>query len=75
MSGVSLLCLSGPKVQGLVPRALPADDAATLFLCMIQGLGFQFAIARRPLRLRREADRVFALYLRAIANPPSPRQP
>jgi hypothetical protein len=55
------------KAQRLVPASLPAVDAATLFFCMIQGLGFQFAIARRPMRLVREAERVFALYLRAIA--------
>lgn len=55
------------KVQRLVPALLPAADAATLYFCMIQGLGFQFAIARRPMRLLREAERVFALYLRAIA--------
>jgi AcrR family transcriptional regulator len=54
------------KAQGLVPASLPAGDAATLYFCMIQGLGFQFAIARRPMRLVREAERVFALYLRAI---------
>jgi hypothetical protein len=67
--------LKRAKLQALVPASLPADDAATLFLCMIQGLGFQFAIARRPMQLRREAKRVFALYLRAIANPLSPAQP
>jgi AcrR family transcriptional regulator len=67
--------LKRAKMQALVRASLPADDAATLFLCMIQGLAFQFAIARRPMQLRREADRVLALYLRAIANPRSPRQP
>jgi hypothetical protein len=67
--------LKRAKMQALVRAPLPADDAATLFLCMIQGLAFQFAIARRPMQLRREADRVLALYLRAIANPRSPRQP
>src|SRR6266540_2407379 len=67
--------LKRAKMQALVRASLPADDAATLFLCMIQGLAFQFAIARRPMQLRREADRVLALYLRAIANPLSPRQP
>jgi AcrR family transcriptional regulator len=57
------------KGQRLVPASLSASDAATLFFCMVQGLGFQFAIARRPMRLVREAERVFALYLRAIAIP------
>jgi len=42
---------------------------------MIQGLAFQFAIARRPMQLHREADQIFALYLRAIASPSSLNQP
>ena len=67
--------LQRAKIQALVPASLPTNDAATLFLCMIQGLGFQFAIARRPMQLRREADQVFALYLRAITNPPLPKRP
>src|SRR5262245_9223792 len=67
--------LQRARTQALVPASLPTDDAATLFLCMIQGLGFQFAIARRPMQLRRESDQVFALYLRAITDPASPRRP
>jgi TetR/AcrR family transcriptional regulator len=63
--------LKRAKAQGLVPASLPPDDAATMFLCMIQGFAFQFALARRPMQLRREADQVFALYLRAIASPSS----
>src|SRR5262245_22744554 len=71
----SVTLLQRAKTQALVPAALPTDQAATLFLCMIQGLGFQFAIARRPMRLRRKADQIFALYLRAITNPLSLRRP
>jgi AcrR family transcriptional regulator len=67
--------LQRAKIQALVPASLPTNDAATLFLCMIQGLGFQFAIARRPMQLRREAHQVFALYLRAITTPLSPKGP
>jgi TetR/AcrR family transcriptional regulator len=67
--------LKRAKGQGLVPASLPPGDAATLFLCMIQGLAFQFAIARRPMQLRREANQVFALYLRAIASPSLLNQP
>jgi TetR/AcrR family transcriptional regulator len=55
------------KKQKLVSMSLPAAQAATLFFCMVQGLGFQFAIARRPMRLLSEAERVFALYLRALS--------
>jgi AcrR family transcriptional regulator len=61
--------------EGLVMASLPIDAAATLFLCMIQGLGFQFAVARRPMQLQREAGRVFALYLRAVARPVFLEQP
>ena len=56
------------KKQKLVPAAISDKGAATLYFCMIQGLGFQFAIARRPMRLAHEAERVFVLYLRAIAT-------
>lgn len=57
------------KAHDLADRSLPTNDAVTLFLCMVQGLGFQFAIARRPMDLSREAQAVFALYLRAIGCP------
>jgi hypothetical protein len=40
-------------------------DAATMFLNLIQGLGFQFAIARLPVRLSADAEGVLALYLQA----------
>jgi len=56
------------KKQKLVPAAISDKGAATLYFCMIQGLGFQFAIARRPMRLAHEAERVFVLYLRGIAT-------
>ncbi len=41
-------------------------DGATLFLSMIQGLSFQFAIARRPMKLQEEAKALYALFERAI---------
>jgi AcrR family transcriptional regulator len=66
--------LERAKVEGFMPASLSTDDATTLFLCMIQGLGFQFAIARRPMHLPRETDRLFALYLRAVATPSLPGQ-
>ena len=58
-----------------VPPSLPREDAAILLLCLIQGLTFQFAIAHRPMRLPREAARLFALYLRAIAELRAPGAP
>jgi AcrR family transcriptional regulator len=66
--------LERAKIGSLVPASLSVDDATTLFLCMIQGLGFQYAIARRPMHLPCEADRLFTLYLRAIAAPSLPGQ-
>jgi hypothetical protein len=37
-----------------------------MFLSLIQGLGFQFAIARLPIALSPEAERLFANYLQGI---------
>jgi len=57
------------KSEGAVPRALAAKDAATMFLSLIQGLGFQFAIARLPVKLVPETERILALYLLAVTAP------
>jgi len=54
------------KAQGAVPKSVRAADAVTLFLCMIQGLGFQFAIAQVCEALMPEAERLLGLYLRAL---------
>lgn len=51
-----------------VDKALPPETAVTMFLCMVQGLAFQLAIARFPLKPMRDAERIFALYLRAIGS-------
>jgi AcrR family transcriptional regulator len=56
------------KADGAVGEAVPAKDAATVFLSLIQGLGFQFVIARLPLKLSTQAEQVLALYLRAIIS-------
>lgn len=56
------------KSDGAVGDAVVAKDAATMFLSLIQGLGFQFAIARLPMKLSTEAERVLALYLQAISS-------
>lgn len=47
------------------PR-LDVDAAATLFVGSIQGLVMQALIANDAQRIRREAPRVFAIYLRGI---------
>lgn len=57
------------KADGTVRRQVAAKDVATIFLSLIQGLGFQFAIARLPIRLTTEAERILALYLQSIAAP------
>src|SRR5215470_19905526 len=56
------------KSDGAVGGADAPKDAATMFLSLIQGLGFQFAIARLPVKLSTEAERVLALYLQAITS-------
>jgi AcrR family transcriptional regulator len=56
------------KSDGAVGDAAAPKDAATMFLSLIQGLGFQFAIARLPVKLSTEAERVLALYLLAITS-------
>lgn len=59
--------LERAKATGMAPDSLIVKDAATMFLSLVQGLGFQFAIARLPLRLLSEAERVLVLYLQAVA--------
>lgn len=61
--GAVLTCA---KAEGAVRVSLATKDAATMFLSLIQGLGFQFAIARLPFALIPEAERVLTMYLQAI---------
>lgn len=58
--------LDRAKAEGTVRRSLASQDAATMFLSLVQGLGFQFAIARLSTALAPQAERVFTLYLQAI---------
>ena len=58
--------LDRAKAEGVVRGSLASRDAATMFLSLIQGLGFQFAIARLPIALIPEAERALAMYLQAI---------
>jgi AcrR family transcriptional regulator len=58
--------LDRAKAEGAVSGSLASKDAATMFLSLIQGLGFQFAIARLPIALVPEAERMLANYLQAI---------
>ena len=59
--------LNRAKTEGAVRAQVAGKDAATLFLSLIQGLGFQFAIARLPMKLMPQAERILAFYLQAIA--------
>jgi AcrR family transcriptional regulator len=58
--------LDRAKAEGTVCGSLDSKDAATTFLSLIQGLGFQFAIARLPIALVPDAERVFTIYLLGI---------
>ena len=60
--------INSAKELGAVPRSLGSRDAATMFLSLIQGLGFQFSIARVSTQFKRDADRVFELYLRGLTG-------
>jgi len=57
------------KSDGTVCPSLASKDAATMFLSLLQGLGFQFAIARLPIKLFPEAERIFEIYLQGITSP------
>jgi AcrR family transcriptional regulator len=50
---------------------LDVEAAATLFVGTIQGLVMQALIAGDVQRIRREAPRVFAIYLRGVARGPA----
>jgi AcrR family transcriptional regulator len=49
-----------------LPKLVDREAAVTLFLCAIQGLAFQFAIARLRPSLRKDAARVFRLFVQAL---------
>src|SRR5215469_840242 len=66
--------LDRAKAQGEVCGSLVSEDAATMFLRLIQGLGFQFAIARLPIALLPEAERMLANYLQGITAPDDARE-
>jgi AcrR family transcriptional regulator len=58
--------LSRAGSDGSVPPSLNPKDGATMFLSLVQGLGFQFAIAGLQIRFQPEAERLLALYLQGI---------
>lgn len=57
---------------GQLPKATNVSDAATLYFCIIQGLGFQSAIAGlRSTKLARLASSMFSFFVRALENLPT----
>jgi len=57
--------------SGQISRKLDRRAATTLFLCAIQGLGFQFSIARVLPSMLKHAAQIFVLLERGLA--PRPR--
>jgi AcrR family transcriptional regulator len=58
------------KAQGELDAQLDAEAAATLFIGTVQGLVMQSMLAGDVERIRRDAPRVFAIYLRGIGSRP-----
>lgn len=58
------------KARGELSTTLDTEAAATLFIGTIQGLVMQSLLAGDVERMRRDASRVFAIYLRGIGSAP-----
>jgi AcrR family transcriptional regulator len=58
--------LDRAKSDGSVSATVSPGDGAAMFLSLVQGLGFQAAIAGLLGRLQPEAERLFALYLQGL---------
>jgi len=58
--------LDRARSDGSVSGAVDSDTGAAMFLSLVQGLGFQFGIARLSVRLQPEAEKLLALYLRGL---------
>ncbi len=56
--------------QHLVAHELDREAAATMFVGIVQGLVMQAMLNGKPALMRAQAERVFALYLRAIGDAP-----
>lgn len=56
--------------DGTFPTQLDVEAAAVLFLGMIQGLVMQSLLAGDVKQMRRDANRIFAIYLRGIRSQP-----
>ena len=58
--------LGSAAERGEVPADLDREAAATLFVGIVQGLVMQSMVSGKPVTLKAQADRVFAIYLRGI---------
>ena len=58
------------KAAGALSPTLDADAAVTCLIGMVQGLVMQSLLANDVGRIRREAPRVFAIYLHGIGSHP-----
>jgi len=58
--------LGAAAERGEVPADLDREAAATLFVGIVQGLVMQTMVSGKPVTLKAQADRVFAIYLRGI---------
>src|SRR5262245_27856075 len=56
------------KLEGEAGTEVAPKHGATLYFCMVQGLGFQLVIARLLVDALREAKHIFALYRRAVTQ-------
>jgi integrase len=61
--------LDAAAKSGQISPKLDRRAATIMFLCAIQGLGFQFSIARVLHSMPEDAARVFALLERALGRP------
>lgn len=64
-----LMGLIGAAVrQGQAPADIDQEAAAMLFVGIVQGLVMQSMLSGKPVNLKAQADRVFAIYLRGIGE-------
>ncbi|MEJ6001171.1 TetR/AcrR family transcriptional regulator [Paucibacter soli] len=64
--------LADGQLRGAFDPDLDQEAAATLFIGCIQGLVMQSLMSGRVADLRKQAQRVFPLYLRGLLNPAGP---
>ena len=60
--------LGAAAERGEVPADLDREAAATLFVGIVQGLVMQTMVSGKPVTLKAQGDRVFAIYLRGICE-------